>query len=54
MKFENWELQLLDAGYGDSIFISIKLAVREYNILIDGGLKSTYFNAKIGGVQVVL
>lgn len=46
MKFENWELQLLDAGYGDSIFISIKLAVREYNILIDGGLKSTYFNAK--------
>lgn len=46
MDFKNWELQVLDAGYGDSIFLSLKQRNSEYNILIDGGLASTYYNAK--------
>ena len=46
MNLKNCELRVLDAGYGDSIFLSIKKANTEFNILIDGGLASTYFNPK--------
>lgn len=46
MDFKNWVLQVLDAGYGDSIFLSLKQKNSEYNILVDGGLASTYYDAK--------
>lgn len=36
----------LPASYGDCIFLSIKRNDSEYNILIDGGLASTYYNVK--------
>lgn len=43
---DNINIQTLQAGYGDSIFISIKKGNLFYNILADGGLTSTYYNAK--------
>lgn len=42
----NTEIKVLKAGFGDCIFISLKSEVGEYNILIDGGLKNTYFDAR--------
>lgn len=43
---ENVMIQVLQAGYGDCIFISIQKEDRLFNILIDGGLASTYYNAR--------
>ena len=43
---ENVIIQVLQAGYGDCIFISIQKENQLFNILIDGGLASTYFNAR--------
>lgn len=43
---ENVIIQVLQAGYGDCIFISIQRENQLFNILIDGGLASTYFNAR--------
>lgn len=43
---ENVMIQVLQAGYGDCIFISIQKENRLFNILIDGGLASTYYNAR--------
>lgn len=43
---ENVMIQVLQAGYGDCIFISIQKENQLFNILIDGGLASTYFNAR--------
>lgn len=39
-------VNILQAGYGDSIFISIKRGDLTFNMLVDGGLASTYYNAK--------
>ena len=39
-------VNILQAGYGDSIFISIKRGDLIFNILVDGGLASTYYNAR--------
>lgn len=46
MIFNNTCLEILPASYGDCIFLSIKRDDKEYNILIDGGLASTYYNVK--------
>lgn len=46
MNCRQTEIQILKAGYGDSIFLSIKRESSEYNILIDGGLSATYYDAK--------
>lgn len=46
MKIGNHSIEVLPAGYGDSIFLSLMRDRREYNILIDGGLAKTYFDAK--------
>ena len=35
-------VNILQAGYGDSIFISIKRGGLTFNILVDGGLASAY------------
>ena len=43
---ENVMIQVLQAGYGDCIFISIQKENRLFNILIDGGLASTYYDAR--------
>lgn len=46
MNFENLNLEVLSASYGDSIFLSIKRKEKEFNILVDGGLTSTYYNVR--------
>lgn len=46
MRIGNHSIEVLPAGYGDSIFLSLMRDSREYNILIDGGLAKTYFDAK--------
>lgn len=46
MYIGNSEIRVLQAGYGDCIFISIKKEDCEFNILIDGGLACTYYNPK--------
>lgn len=38
---ENVCIDILKAGYGDSIFISINKEDSSFNILVDGGLAST-------------
>lgn len=43
---ENVCIDILQAGYGDSIFISISKENSSFNILVDGGLASTYYNAR--------
>lgn len=43
---DNVSVCILQAGYGDSIFISIKRGDLTFNMLVDGGLASTYYNAK--------
>lgn len=46
MNFENLNLEVLSASYGDCIFLSIKRKEKEFNILVDGGLTSTYYNVR--------
>lgn len=43
---ENVCIDILQAGYGDCIFISINKENSSFNILVDGGTASTYYNAK--------
>lgn len=43
---ENVTIEVLQAGYGDCIFISIMKENRLFNILVDGGLASTYYNVR--------
>lgn len=43
---DNVYIDILQAGYGDSIFISINKENSSFNILVDGGLASTYYNVK--------
>lgn len=43
---ENVTIQVLQAGYGDCIFISVQKEKLLFNILIDGGLASAYYNAR--------
>lgn len=43
---ENVYIDILQAGYGDCIFISIQKEKSSFTILVDGGLASTYYNAK--------
>lgn len=43
---ENVTIQVLQAGYGDCIFISVQKEKQLFNVLIDGGLASTYYNAR--------
>lgn len=43
---ENVTIQVLQAGYGDCLFISIQKEKQLFHILIDGGLASTYYNAR--------
>lgn len=43
---ENVYIYILQAGYGDSIFISINKKKSSFNVLVDGGLASTYYNVK--------
>ena len=43
---DNVQIAVLPAGYGDSIFISIKKGNSSFNVLVDGGLASTYYNAR--------
>ena len=38
------DIKVLQAGYGDCIFISLIGDTDEFNILIDGGLRATYNN----------
>lgn len=46
LKFKSSSFHVLQAEYGDCIFISIQKEEAEYNILIDGGVPITYFNPK--------
>ena len=43
---ENVTIEVLQAGYGDCIFISVQKEKLLFNILIDGGLTSAYYNAR--------
>lgn len=43
---DNVYIDILQAGYGDSIFISINKENSSFNVLVDGGLASTYYNVK--------
>ena len=43
---ENVYIDILQAGYGDSIYISINKENSSFNVLVDGGLASTYYNVK--------
>lgn len=43
---ENVCIDILQAGYGDSIYISINKENSSFNVLVDGGLASTYYNAR--------
>lgn len=43
---ENVTIEVLQAGYGDCIFISIMKENRLFNILVDGGQASTYYNVR--------
>ena len=43
---ENVYIDILQAGYGDCIFISVQKEKQLFNILIDGGLATTYYNVR--------
>ena len=43
---DNANIEVLPAGYGDCIFMSIHKMNMVFNILVDGGLASTYYNVK--------
>lgn len=43
---DNVNIEVLPAGYGDCIFMSIHKENKVFNILVDGGLASTYYNVK--------
>ena len=43
---DNTNIEVLPAGYGDCIFMSIHKMNMVFNILVDGGLASTYYNVK--------
>lgn len=43
---DNFYIEVLPAGYGDCIFMSIHKENKVFNILVDGGLASTYYNVK--------
>lgn len=43
---ENVYIDILQAGYGDSIFISINKGNSFFNVLVDGGLASIYYNVR--------
>lgn len=43
---DNINIVVLPAGYGDSIFMSIHKENLVFNIIVDGGLASTYYNVK--------
>lgn len=40
------DIQVLQANYGDCIFISMHKGGEEYNILIDGGVSKTYYDVR--------
>ena len=43
---DNFYIEVLPAGYGDCIFMSIHKENKVFNILVDGGLASTYYSVK--------
>lgn len=43
---DNVTIEVLPAGYGDSIFMSMHKENKVFNILVDGGLASTYYSVK--------
>lgn len=44
---DNANIEVLPAGYGDCIFMSIHKMNMVFNILVDGGLASTYYNVSM-------
>lgn len=43
---DNVNIEVLSAEYGNSIFMSIHKENKVFNILVDGGLASTYYSVK--------